>query len=83
MISDALKQRIEKAREYFEDAENWPSGAIRISQAEVVLFPAIFIESHISTILAALENEGAQDRIIAPYVDRLALLIKTMKNVNQ
>lgn len=83
MISDALKQRIEKARQYFEVAENWPSGAVRISQAEVVLFPAVFIESHISTILAALENEGAQDKIIAPYVDRLALLIKTMKNLNQ
>lgn len=83
MISDALKQRIEKARQYFEVAENWPSGAVIISHAEVVLFPAIFIESHLSTILAALEKEGAQDRIIAPYVDRLALLIKTMKNVNQ
>jgi len=79
MISDPLKQRIEKARQYFEVAENWPSGSIRISNAEVVEFPAKFIESHLSTILVALEKQGAQDVWVSPYVDRLALLIKAQK----
>lgn len=65
-----IAERIERVREHFELADNWPALPFRLNPWSVVEVPTEFVDSHMEMILS-----GKEAALVLPYLERLESLL--------
>ncbi len=71
-----VAERIERVREYFELADNWPVEPFALNAWSFVTAPVDFVDGHL-TFLLSVES----DALALPYLGRLEFLVEHLEEL--